>query len=289
MKNTVLQFEVPPIKKAITLRQFLLQYRHGLNAQKLASLFHKKAICLNGEIASEEMPVKRGDLIRIEMPYSSSGIVAEEIPLEIIHEQDDFIVVNKPPGMACHPGLGIYKGTLLHALKYHFRDQEGILENGLIHRLDKDTSGLILVAKTQNAFEELSALFKNKKPFRLYHAVVNGRVEAEEFTVNVPVGRDENDPFLIRCFKDEEGGKPAVTHFRVLERKENKTLLECVPETGRTHQIRLHLQHSGYPILGDKRYGNKQDNVGRMYLHAVILAFEWREKYRFEKEISWDF
>ena len=243
--------------------------------------------------------VRPGDVItlRLARPPHERGIVAEDIPLEVVYEDNDLLVVNKPAGMVVHPGNGNYTGTLVNALAYYFRDDPTYDANdpnvGLVHRIDKDTSGLLVVAKTPEAKTNLCAQFFHKTTRRKYHALVWGNVQADEGRIEGNIGRNPKDRMQMAVFPVDSGiGKPAVTHYRVLERFGYVTLVECVLETGRTHQIRAHMKHIGHPLFADERYGGHQilwgTNSGtyksfihncmsicpRQVLHALTLGFQ---------------
>lgn len=260
------------------LEQYLLHNRRGFKKERVLLLFHKNWVLLNDEHPSEEHLVKNGDVIKILSPYTShEKIFAENIPLEIIAETPHWIVINKPSGMACHGGLGTYYGTLLNALAYYYQNtaQTAELENGLVHRLDKHTSGLIVVAKTIEGRELLIPQFREKAALRKYTALVHGVVTTNEDTINVPIGRNPDNHLDIRAYPDGSHGKEAITHYNVISHNTDTTLLECVLETGRTNQIRIHLQFIGHPIVGDKRYPPVYYEVTapRLMLHAHLLRF----------------
>lgn len=239
---------------------------------------HKKWVLVNGHPADETVLVNNGDEIKITSPYTTHlKIFPENIPLDIIKETHDWIVINKPSGMACHGGLGSYWGTLLNALAYHYENtgQTVELQNGLVHRLDKHTSGMIVVAKTIKGRELLLPQFRNKTAKRLYTALVHGIVKLDAGTIEVNIGRNPQRHLDIRAFPGGDLGKPAITHYRVLKRTTDTTLLECELETGRTNQIRIHLQYIGHSIVGDKRYppSGIEVTATRLMLHAHYLEF----------------
>jgi 23S rRNA pseudouridine1911/1915/1917 synthase len=260
------------------LAEYLLHNQRGFKKERVILLFHKKWVLVNDETPTEEQLIKNGDVIKILSPYTShEKIFAENIPLDIIEETPHWIVLNKPSGMACHGGLGTYYGTLLNALAYYYQNthQTVELQNGLVHRLDKHTSGLIAVAKTIEGRELLIPQFRNKIASRKYVALVHGIVADNEGTINIPIGRNPDNHLDIRTYPDGSHGKEAITHYKVLARNNNTTHVECELETGRTNQIRIHLQHIGYPIVGDKRYPPQGFEVTapRLMLHAYSLTF----------------
>jgi 23S rRNA pseudouridine1911/1915/1917 synthase len=259
--------------------------------------------------------VKPEDVITVMMDYPRREleITPENIPLNIVYEDDDLIVVNKPPGLVVHPGHGNYTGTLVNALAWHLKDNRGYNIKdprlGLVHRIDKDTSGLLVVAKNEEAKTHLGLQFFNKTTLRTYHALAWGIVKDDEGTVEGNIGRSPRDRQQFTVFPEGDQGKPAVTHYRVLERLGYVTLLSCVLETGRTHQIRVHLKYIGHTIFNDERYGGNEILKGttftkyrqfvrncfevcpRQALHAKTLGFihpRTRKQMFFESELPED-
>ncbi|MFB4162592.1 RluA family pseudouridine synthase [Alteribacillus sp. JSM 102045] len=202
-------------------------------------------------------------------------ITAENIPLDIRYEDSDIVVVNKPRGMVVHPAPGHYSGTLVNALMYHCRDLSGIngeLRPGIVHRIDKDTTGLLVAAKHDNAHENLSVQLQDKKIERLYRTIVHGTIPHERGTIEAPIGRDPKDRQKMAV--TEKNAKDAVTHFTVLEQWKDYTFVECRLETGRTHQIRVHMAYIGHPVAGDPKYGRtKTLSIAGQALHAARLGF----------------
>lgn len=201
--------------------------------------------------------------LRLDRPRHDTSVMPEELPLRIVYEDEALMVVNKEAGMVVHPGAGNFTGTLINAVAWHLRDLPTFDPNdpevGLVHRIDKDTSGLLVVAKTAEAKTGLGAQFFRKTTHRSYHALVWGNVVEDEGRIEGNIGRDPKDRLRMRVFDPESGiGKPAVTHYRVLERYGYVTLVQCVLETGRTHQIRAHMKHIGHPLFGDERYGGTE-------------------------------
>lgn len=216
--------------------------------------------------------IRPGDVIRFVMPYRRRGmeIIPQNIPLNIVYEDSDVLVVNKPAGMVVHPGHGNFDGTLVNALAYYLglrqeADAEDDRMGILVHRIDKDTSGLLLVAKNDEAQMKLARQFFVHSIERLYHAVVWGNVKEDEGTVDANIVRDPNDRLRYKVTSDPDAGKHAVTHYRVLERFGYVTLIECRLETGRTHQIRVHMSSIGHPLFGDARYGGTEIRKGTIY------------------------
>ena len=232
-------------------------------------------ILVNGNIVKGGYALKEGDKITINDLSVDTDIKAESIPLDILYEDDDIIVVNKKSGMVVHPGSGNYSGTLVNALMAHtedLSDEEGIERCGIVHRIDKDTSGILLIAKTNEAHRILSLGFKNKTIKRKYIALVHGVIENNKGKINAPIARSKTD--RKKMWVSDINAKNAVTNFTVLERYKKATLIELVLETGRTHQIRVHMEYIGYPIVNDPVYGRRKiiNDYGQM-LHAEYLGF----------------
>ena len=252
-----------------------------------------------GFVHVNDRPVKRnyrvrpGDVVTLmlDRPRHDTSIEAEDIPLDVVYEDSQLMVVNKPAGLVVHPGVGNFTGTLVNALAWHLRDVEGYDPNdpevGLVHRIDKDTSGLLVVAKTPDAKTKLGLQFFNKTTHRSYNALVWGNVKDDEGRIEGNIGRDPKDRLRMAVFAPDSGiGKPAVTHYRVIERFGYVTLIECILETGRTHQIRAHMRSIGHPLFADERYGGMEILRGerafvqncfslcpRQALHARTLGF----------------
>ena len=244
------------------------------NAQKLIK---NNKIFVNGKNVKESYKVKENDEIRIiiEEPKKSS-LKPENIPLDIIYEDNDIIVINKPKGMVVHPGNGNHEGTLVNAVLAYAKDLSGIggkLRPGIVHRIDKDTSGLIIVAKNDEAHKNLSEEIKNHEVTKIYTCLVRGNISEDDATIDMPIGRDKNDRKKMAVTED---GKKAITHFRVLKRYGNYTLLRVKIDTGRTHQIRVHMAKIGHPIIGDEVYSNGKNefNVHGQMLHSTYLKFK---------------
>lgn len=234
-------------------------------------------VLVNNEKVKSNYKVNEGDVIRLEIPeLEQLEVEAENIPLDIVYEDSDVIVVNKPRGMVVHPAPGHYSGTLVNALMYHCKDLSGIngvIRPGIVHRIDKDTSGLIMVAKNDQAHESLVEQLKAKTTKRLYKAVVHGVIPHQHGTIDAPIGRDKKDRQSMTV--TEENSRDAVTHFTVLEVFDNFTYVQCELETGRTHQIRVHMKYIGYPLAGDPKYGPKKKtlDIDGQALHAAVLGF----------------
>ncbi|WDC81834.1 RluA family pseudouridine synthase [Ligilactobacillus ruminis] len=231
-------------------------------------------ITVNGKTEKAKYKVKSGDVIRLEEPETKTlELRPENIPLDIVYEDDDVIVVNKPQGMVVHPAPGHDEHTLVNALLYHcpLSTINGTFRPGIVHRIDKDTSGLLMVAKNDKAHRSLAKQLKDKTNIREYVALVHGRIAEDEGTINAPIGRSLKDRKKQAVVKD---GRNAVTHFEVLKRYRDYTLVKCILETGRTHQIRVHMKYIGHPLVGDPLYGPKKTIKGNgQFLHAGKLGF----------------
>lgn len=233
------------------------------------------AVSVNGQVVKANYKVKKNDEIVIAVPEPETlSIEAEDIPLEIVYEDEAVAVVNKPQGMVVHPSAGHPNGTMVNALMYHVKDLSsinGVIRPGIVHRIDKDTSGLLMVAKNDLAHESLAKQLKDKTSLRKYVALVHGVIPHEKGTINAPIGRSKVNRKMQAVRED---GKPAVTHFNVLERFNDFTLVELTLETGRTHQIRVHMKYIGYPLAGDPVYGPRKTLKGNgQFLHAKLLGF----------------
>lgn len=271
----------------------------------------------NGKPVKSNYKVRPGDVITLmlDRPHHDTSIVAEDIPLNIVYEDRELMVINKEAGMVVHPGCGNFTGTLVNAIAYYLRDLESYDPNdpevGLVHRIDKDTSGLLVVAKTPEAKKELGAQFFNKTTHRSYNALVWGNFTEDTGTIEGNIARDPKDRLRMTVLPAGSAeGKPAVTHYRVLERYGYVTLVECILETGRTHQIRAHMKHIGHPLFCDERYGGMEilrgERTGsyrqfvqncfklcpRQALHAKTLGFVHpitKEQMDFDSEWPEDF
>ncbi|SEM47521.1 ribosomal large subunit pseudouridine synthase D [Ligilactobacillus sp. WC1T17] len=241
---------------------------------QIQKLLDEGHIFVNGTSQKAKYKVKPDDVIQLEQPEPKTlEIKAENIPLDIVYEDDDVLVVNKPQGMVVHPAPGHEDGTLVNALLYHcpLSTINGTFRPGIVHRIDKDTSGLLMVAKNDKAHQALASQLKNKTNLREYTALVHGRIKEDEGTINAPIGRSLKDRKKQAVIKD---GRHAVTHFKVIKRYQDYTLVTCILETGRTHQIRVHMKYIGHPLVGDPLYGPKNTIKGQgQFLHAGKLGF----------------
>lgn len=242
----------------------------------LKKLIEDGHVLLNGKSVKAGAKLKEGDEVEVSIPEAGeTAIPAQDIPLDIVYQDADIAVINKPQGMVTHPAAGNYEGTLVNALLYHLDDLSGIngeLRPGIVHRLDKDTSGLIVVAKNDTAHQELSRQLQEREIRKTYVALVHGNVKQEEGSVNAAIGRDRRDRKKMAVTAD---GRPAVSNFRVLKRYGSYTLLEVEIPTGRTHQIRVHLKYMGHPVAGDSVYTRQKNSFGveGQLLHAQKIAF----------------
>lgn len=232
-------------------------------------------IFVNGQVKKAKYVVKEGDVISYQLPEPEViEYIAENLPLEIVYQDEDVAVVNKPQGMVVHPSAGHTSGTLVNALMYHIKDLSGIngvLRPGIVHRIDKDTSGLLMIAKNDQAHLALAEELKDKKSLRKYWAIVHGNLPNDRGMIEAPIGRSDKDRKKQAVTAK---GKPAVTRFQVLERFGDYTLVELQLETGRTHQIRVHMAYIGHPVAGDEVYGPKKTLKGHgQFLHARTLGF----------------
>ncbi|MCI8271394.1 MAG: RluA family pseudouridine synthase [Erysipelotrichaceae bacterium] len=247
-----------------------------ISRTRVQQLIEEGKAQVNGTVRKCNFKVKKGDEVCFSIPDNEElQVLPEDIPLDIRYEDADVIVVNKPRGMVVHPANGNPDGTLVNALLYHCKDLSGIngvLRPGIVHRIDKDTSGLIVVAKNDQAHAALSAQLKDKTLYRVYHALLHGVLEHDYGTIDAPIGRDEKDRQKMTV--TAVNSKEARTHFRVLERFSAYTLVECRLETGRTHQIRVHMQYIKHPVVGDMKYAMRRTiQTGGQLLHACELRF----------------
>ena len=260
----------------IRLDKFISETVPELSRTLIQQYIKAGDILVNGKSEKASFKVKTGDEIEIRLPDDQEmDVLPEDIPLDVVYEDSDVIVVNKPSGMIVHPSSGIYSGTLVNALLYHCHDLSGIngvLRPGIVHRIDKETSGLLMVAKNDHAHRSLSEQLKEHSVSRKYVALVHGLIPHSHGKINAPIGRDVNDRQKMAVTKNNS--KEAVTNFTVLKRYQDMTLIECRLETGRTHQIRVHMAYIGYPVYGDPKYGYTRDDQSHgQYLHAKTLGF----------------
>ncbi|MCF0163970.1 MAG: RluA family pseudouridine synthase [Bacteroidales bacterium] len=293
------RFDVDKGQALLRIDKYLSTHLEQTSRHRIQLAIESGYVRVNDRIIKSNYKVKPLDIITIVLPYQRRGMEVrpENIPLDIIYEDEDVLVVNKPAGLVVHPGVGHYSGTLVNALAFHLGIDPAAMGDEersgmLVHRIDKDTSGLLVVAKNEQAQMSLAGQFFYHTVDRKYVAIVWGNVEQDEGTIEGNLGRDPNDRLRFKVFPDGSQGKRAVTHFRVLERFGYVTLVECVLETGRTHQIRVHMNYIGHPLFNDDRYGGDRVLKGPIYtkykqfidncfeilprqaLHAKTLGFE---------------
>ena len=290
-------FTVDKGQNPLRIDKYLMNFVENATRNKIQAAAKNGSIVVNGTPVKSNYKVKPYDTIRVLFthPPHENLLVGENIPLDIVYEDDDLLVVNKPAGMVVHPGHGNYSGTLINALIYRLENlpNNSSERPGLVHRIDKDTSGLLVIAKTEHAMAHLSLQFAEKTSEREYVALVWGNIEEAEGTVEGSIGRHPKNRLQNTVFLGDEAdkGKPAVTHYKVLERLGYVTLVSCKLETGRTHQIRVHMKHIGHTLFNDERYGGEKvlkgttftkykqfvDNcfkiLPRQALHAKTLGF----------------
>lgn len=308
------RFEVPKGQAILRIDKYLMNLIQNATRNKIQNAATEGNIFVNDLPVKSNYKVKPFDVITVMLthPPFENHILPEDLPLNIVYEDDALLLVNKEPGMVVHPGHGNYTGTLVNALAHHFDNlpMNSSERPGLVHRIDKDTSGLLVVAKTEAAMTHLAKQFEAKTTEREYIALVWGNVAAESGTIEGNLARHLKDRMQMAVFDDPEIGKPAITHYKVLERFGYVTLISCNLETGRTHQIRAHMKHIGHPLFNDERYGghlilkgttftkykqfieNCFKALPRQALHAKTLGFvhpNTGEMMRFDTEIPADF
>lgn len=299
----------------LRIDKFLMSRLENVSRNRIQNSAEAGSILVNGKASKVSYRVKPGDVITIVLahPPREVDVIAEDIPIEIVYEDDDLVIVNKHAGLVVHPGYGNYSGTLVNALAYHFYPEllgksieaEGV-RPGLVHRIDKNTSGIMIIARNEKSMTHLARQFFERTIKRRYVALVWGDFKEEEGTITGNIGRNLIDRKIMDVFPEGEYGKHAVTHYRVLERFGYVTLVECRLETGRTHQIRVHMKHIGHPLFNDESYGGKKVLKGTTFskyktfvencfemipgqaLHAKSLGFihpTTREEMFFESEL----
>jgi 23S rRNA pseudouridine1911/1915/1917 synthase len=292
------RFKADPGQSLLRIDKFLSDRLENSSRTRIQNAANAGNILVNNNAVKPNYKIKPGDIVQIVLPTPPREIelIPENIPLNIVYEDDDVLVVNKEPGMVVHPGYGNYTGTLVNALMWHFRDlplfNTGESRPGLVHRLDKNTSGILVIAKNEFALNRLSKQFYDRTTDRRYNALVWGIPDPLEGTITGNVGRSIKDRKVMQVFKDDTEGKTAITHYKVLEDFGYISLIECKLETGRTHQIRVHFSHIKHPLFNDEEYGGDQILKGttftkyqqfikncfkilpRQALHAKSLAFD---------------
>ena len=307
------KFISPKGQSILRVDKFLMQLIENATRNKIQQAAERGNIFANGVPVKSNYKVKPFDEIKVMLshPPFENHIIPENIPLDIVYEDDALLVINKPVGLVVHPGHGNYTGTLVNALAYHFDNlpMNSSERPGLVHRIDKNTSGLLVIAKTESAMTYLAKQFEEKTTEREYIAIVWGNVKEDEGTIEGNLARHAVDRMQMAVYADPNIGKPAITHYKVLERFGYITVVSCILETGRTHQIRAHMKHIGHPLFNDERYGGHLILKGttftkykqfvencfkilpRQALHAKTLGFEHpvtKEYIRFDTEIPDD-
>ncbi len=255
------RFVADPGQSLLRVDKFLVNKLENTSRSRIQAALNAGNILVNEDPVKPNYKVKPADIISVVLPQPPREIelIPENIPLDVFYEDDDLLIVNKKAGMVVHPGYGNYTGTLVNALMHHLRNEplfkSGNERPGLVHRIDKDTTGLLVIAKNEFAMNRLAKQFFEKTSKRTYQAIVWGNLEEEEGTITGNIGRNPKDRKKMFVFEDESEGKPAITHYRVLERYTYVNLVECRLETGRTHQIRVHFQYINHPLFNDPEYG----------------------------------
>ena len=292
------RFKADPGQSLLRIDKFLSDRLENSSRTRIQNAANAGNILVNNNTVKPNYKIKPGDIVQVVLPTPPREIelIPENIPLNIVYEDDDILVVNKEPGMVVHPAYGNYTGTLVNALMWHFRDlplfNTGESRPGLVHRLDKNTSGILVIAKNEFALNRLSKQFYDRTTDRRYNALIWGIPDPLEGTITGNVGRSIKDRKIMQVFKDDCEGKTAITHYKVLEDLGYISLIECKLETGRTHQIRVHFSHIKHPLFNDEEYGGNQILKGttftkyqqfikncfkilpRQALHAKSLAFD---------------
>lgn len=292
------RFKADPGQSLLRIDKFLSDRLENSSRTRIQNAANAGNILVNNNPVKPNYKIKPGDIVQVVLPTPPREIelIPQDIPLNIVYEDDDVLVVNKEPGMVVHPAYGNYSGTLVNALMWHFKDlplfNTGESRPGLVHRIDKNTSGILVIAKNELALNRLSKQFYDRTTDRRYNALVWGVPDPEEGTITGNVGRSIKDRKVMQVFADESEGKPAITHYKVLENLGYISLVECKLETGRTHQIRVHFSHIKHPLFNDEEYGGDQIIKGttftkyqqfikncfkllpRQALHAKSLSFD---------------
>ena len=274
----IYDYTVEKEESGIRIDRYLAEKDSGLSRSFIQKLLKDGQITVGDKAAKSNYKVRENDRIHLEIPDSSEpDIVPEDIPLDILYEDEDVLIVNKPKGMVVHPAAGHYQGTLVNAVMAHCGDSlsgiNGVMRPGIVHRIDKDTSGALVICKSDFAHQSLAEQLSVHSITRKYRAIVHGNLKEDEGTIEGPIGRHPTDRKKMAI--NYKNGKDAVTHYKVLERFGQATYVECRLETGRTHQIRVHMASIGHPLLGDTVYGSSKNpyHLEGQALHAMILGF----------------
>ena len=270
--------EITPEMEGERIDKCISNYLEALSRSYIQKIIKDGKAYVNDAVVKANYKVKVDDKVQFEIPdCEEPDIPSQDIPLDILYEDKDILIVNKPKDMVVHPAPGHYEGTLVNAIMFHCKDElsgiNGVLRPGIVHRIDKDTTGSIIICKNDEAHRKIAQQLKEHSITRKYRAIVYGRILEEEGTVNAPIGRHPTDRKKMAI--NEKNGKPAVTHYKVLERFDKYTYIECQLETGRTHQIRVHMTSVGHPLLGDEVYGNAKCpfKLEGQTLHAMTIGF----------------
>jgi len=277
-----LSLQVDRNQEPLRIDKYLSLFKQNSTRNKISQACRAGNVLVNGVAVKQNYKVKPGDKISVVLsrPPRENVIIPQDIPIDIVYEDEDLLVVNKQAGMVVHPGFGNWEGTLVNALAFHFEKEKfktDLDRVGLVHRIDKDTSGLLVIAKTEYALSYLAKQFFDKTTRRLYWAFVWGNVKEDEGTIEGHIGRHPKDRMQMAVYEDGKQGKHAVTHYKVKERFHYLTWVECQLETGRTHQIRAHFKHIGHPLFNDERYGGNVILRGTTlpkYKHFIKNIFE---------------
>lgn len=292
-----LSFTVPGESAGQRVDAFLAGHIESRSRSRLQTLIEEGDVLVNGSVVKPSHKLRVHDRIEVELSaLPLATFVAEDIPIEVVYEDDDLVVVNKPAGMIVHPAVGVASGTLANALAFHFQKLSsggGEARPGIVHRLDKDTSGLLVVAKTESAHGDLGNQFRAREVFKSYVALVHGQLETNRGEIDQPIARDPRSRTRMAVVR---GGRPALSLYRVRQRFDRFTLLDVQLKTGRTHQIRVHLAWLKHPVVGDETYGGGRDKtvvdavirsriakLGRQFLHAEQLGFRHPRTQEFRK------
>ena len=270
--------EITPEMEGERIDKCISNYLESLSRSYIQKIIKDGKAYVNDAVVKANYKVKVDDKVQFEIPdCEEPDIPPQDIPLDILYEDKDILIVNKPKDMVVHPAPGHYEGTLVNAIMFHCKDElsgiNGVLRPGIVHRIDKDTTGSIIICKNDEAHRKIAQQLKEHSITRKYRAIVYGRIMEEEGTVNAPIGRHPTDRKKMAI--NEKNGKPAVTHYKVLERFDKYTYIECQLETGRTRQIRVHMTSIGHPLLGDEVYGNAKCpfKLEGQTLHAMTIGF----------------